>query len=80
MFKQQFGELLSAVGMFLFWMLVVTFCVIWLVGVLIGNILAVFGFNGPIDTIIAAMTRMLTDVYGAENAEALTNEFRIVGK
>lgn len=80
MFKQQFGELLFTVGVFLFWMLVIIFCAIWLVGVLIGNILAVFGFNGPIDKIIAAMTHMLTDVYGAENAEALANGFRVVEK
>lgn len=80
MIKQQFCELLFTVGVFLSWMLVIIFCAIWLVGVLIGNILAVFGFDEPIDKIIAAMTRMLTDVYGAETAEAIANGFRVVEK
>lgn len=78
MFKQMFCELIAAFGNCIFMLLVCTFVMIYTIAVLIGNILAVFGFNGLINKILGSVHGPLSDVYGEEQADTITDWFRIV--
>lgn len=78
MFKQMFCELIEAFVNCLVMALVCAFVVICSIVILIGNILAVFGFDGLINKVLGVMHGFLSEAHGEEYAESVTDWFRIV--
>lgn len=77
-FKQMFYELLAALGNCFVMLLVCTFVMACTIAVLIGNIFAVFGFDGLINKVLGSMHKLLSETHGEEYADTITDWFRVV--
>ena len=77
-FKQMFCELAVALINCLVMLLVCAFVMIYSIVVLIGNILAVFGFDGFINKVLGGTHGFLSEMHGEEYAESVTEWFRVV--
>lgn len=78
MFKQMFCELIEAFVNCLIMLLVCIFMMIYTIVILIGNVLAVFGFDGFINKALGRMYGPFSDVYGEDSADTITDWFRVV--
>lgn len=78
MFKQMFCELIVAFVNCLIMLLICAGVMIYVVVILVGNILAVFGFDGFINKALGVMYGWLSDVRGKEYADEAMDMFRVV--
>ena len=78
MIKKQLCEIGAAFGQFVVVLGILILCFVAFIIILVGNLLAVFGFDGLINKALDTLSRTLTHVYPEEVAVSIMESFRVV--
>ena len=78
MIKQQLSEFAQAIVNFIAQFLLLALVFVGCVAILVGNVFAILGFNGPINAVVTQGTRLFMMAYDEETAAGIMDSCRAV--